>query len=142
VSQAVLIRNGLVTSLQSLLLTNGGLLAQVNPYPTANPEPPCLYVADGEVDYDQTMGRGDDLRRFMLVTLFPLGGPDVSTQTALDAMRDGTGALSVKTLVETDRSLGGVCQALRVTNLSRSQLYETPAQPARIGCEWTVEVYT
>lgn len=139
-SQAETIRNGFVTVLASLSAANGGPLGQLLPYPASNLEPPVLYVEDGEVSYDETMQRGEDLLRFLLVALVPFGGPDVETQQTLDALRDRTGSLSVKTLVEADKTLNGACTSVRVTRMSKSQIYESPGKPARIGCEWTVEV--
>ncbi len=72
---------------------------------------------------DLAMGRGEDKLNFIIVALFPFSGPDVSSQEALDNMRDGSGSLSIKALVEADRTLGGACTSLRVTTLSRPSMY-------------------
>ena len=141
-SQSETIRNGFVTALASLDAANAGpLTGGLSPYPQADSNPPSLYVDGGEVSFDFAMNRGADILNFNLVALVPMAGPDASTQQLLDSLRDRTGSLSIKALVEADKTLGGACKTLRVTRMTRPQVYETPGQPARIGCEWAVEVY-
>ena len=52
-----------------------------------------------------------------------------------------TGATSVKAAVESDRTLGGVVESLRVTQCSGYQTYTLPGDRQVLGAEWTVEIH-
>jgi hypothetical protein len=138
-SQSENIRNGIVTNLQPLL--NAGTVGQILPYAQSNLSPPVIYVTRGETTFDLAMSRGGDLITYLVVALIS-HTQDIEAQELLDQLLDGTGSSSVKTLIESDRTLGGACQASTVDKVSRPQLYETASLPPALGCEWTVEVYT
>lgn len=139
-SKSETIRDGLVAALAPLLSTNSGPLGQILPYPISSLNPPCAWVDGGEVEYDLAMGRGLDKQTFKVTVAYPFNEAE-SGQKQLDNLRDGTGALSVKTLLESDRTLGGAVQATHVTALSAIKLYDRASGPTLIGCEWTVDVY-
>lgn len=133
-SQSAGIRNGLVQNLQPLLVANGGQIGLISPYFLSNPTPPCAYITAGEIDYDLAMGGGEDELVFLIVVLVG-NTTDVGSQQLLDSLRDpDTG---VKHYAETDLTLGGAADTLRVTKASELK------QDAQgfAGCEFTVEVH-
>jgi hypothetical protein len=111
---------------------------QVSPYVLYNPTPPCAYVQDGPVNYDASMGRGHDDWTF---TVFVLVGmvSDIGSQMKLDSLRKSHGDMSVKALIEADRTLGGACIQARVPDVSGSRIYTLEGPPV-LGAEWTVLV--
>lgn len=131
------LRAGLATNLSPL---QGGM--QVSAYVLDNPTPPCVYVANGPVEYDQTMGRGHDDWTFIVYGLVGYVS-DIGAQMKLDEMLAPSGSRSIKALIESDRTLGGVAYSLRVPMVSGSRVYTLagPGQSApAIGAEWTVEI--
>lgn len=139
-SQAESIRNGIVSNLAPLLKSNGGPLGQVSAYMKSNPTAPCAEVGGGPIVYDRAMHRGLDEVAFTVTVLFPFT-QDVSQQKILDQLRDATGATSVKTLIESDRTLGGACQDLHVTQATEPRLYDRQQGGIVLGCEWQIAVY-
>lgn len=125
------IRAGLATSLSSL---NVGT---VYPWLPSNPIPPCAFVTDGPILYDQAMGGGLTRPTFVVVVLVAYT-QDENSQSILDGLRASTGG--VKSLIEADPTLGGVCSSLQVTEVTEPRLYQAQGNPAALGCEWTVEV--
>ena len=133
-----LMRAGLAANLSAL---NG---VQVNAYVLANPTPPCVYVSSGPVEYDETMGRGHDTWTFIVYALVGYVS-DIGAQKRLDEMLASHGAQSVKTLIESDRTLDGAAYTLTVPSVTGVRVYtlETGAGatiPPAIGAEWTVQV--
>jgi hypothetical protein len=140
VSQASSIRDGIVANLQPLLVSNGGVLGQITPYPQSSMSPPCAQVQDGQVVYDRAMRRGLDEQSYMVAVYLPFTS-DTSSQKLMDELRDGKGVLSVKTLVESDRTLGGACQDSHVALLTESRLYDRQQGGVVLGCEWQLAIY-
>lgn len=138
-SQADDIRDGIATNLQALSVANGGKLGQISPYFLSNPTPPCAYVSEGEIDYDLAMGGGEDELTFMVVVLVG-NTSDIGAQQLLGGFRDpNTG---IKHAVESDRTLGGVVDTLRVTKASEPKVYAArDGAQGFVGCEFTVEVH-
>lgn len=139
-SQSGDIRAGIAANLEPLLISNGGPVGQVLPFLPSNPTPPCIYVADDAISYDLANRRGLDQLAFVVVALVSFT-TDQAAQESLDELRDPSGSSSIKTLIESDRTLGGACQDLRVTEASKPQLYVRDSGPASLGAEWTVQVY-
>lgn len=82
-----------------------------------NPTPPMAVVVPQTIDYDLSFGRGHDTYNFDIVVI----GHRMSerqAQSNLDAYCNPTGALSVKTALESDRTLGGAAYSLQVTGMS------------------------
>ena len=143
-SQSETIRNGLVTTLAPLLVANGGPLGQILPYAMSNMTPPCAYITRGATaDYDYAMSGTRDWLIFT-VTVLVAETLDVPAQQLLDQMLDGTGSLSIRTLINAaDRTTLGITNgALGVDAASAPQLYTLTSGPACFGAEWTVSVYT
>lgn len=82
--------------------------------------PPAAVVALPEtIEYDTSFARGADRCTFPVHVLVGKAH-DRSARDALAAYMRGDGASSVKAVLESDVSLGGVAQSLRVTGASVS----------------------
>ncbi|WET79238.1 hypothetical protein P3102_35305 [Amycolatopsis sp. QT-25] len=98
--------------------------------------PPAWFVAEVEVEYDTTFGRGMDTV-YLTCRLLVSHATDRTGQEQLDGYLRGAGPLSVKQALEADPSLGGVCDAVRVQRCSGYGLYEHNATQF-YGAEWRV----
>lgn len=128
------IRAGIAGNLASL---DG---VQVSPYMLSQPVPPVVWVSPSTIQYDMAGSRGGDDVEMRVLALFPTT-VDVESQILLDEMLDPTGARSIKTLVETDATLGGTVDDVHVTEASGYFVYQLTGGPC-VGCEWTVRVIT
>jgi hypothetical protein len=102
------IRTGIATN----LLTITGLRA-ADTVPD-NPQPPVAIVQPNSIEYDRTFRRGLDQYSFT-VTVIVGRASERSAQRLLDVYCSGTGSSSVKTAIESNRTLTGLIQDLRVT---------------------------
>lgn len=85
--------------------------------------PPCFYPLEVEIDYDRAFARGMDeltVRCLLLVSR----GSDRSGQRLLKGYLAGSGPLSLKAALQTDRTLNGACDDLRVRRVAGYRLYE------------------
>ena len=82
-----------------------------------NPTPPIAIVVPDRVTFDTANARGLDTYNFRILVIAQRAS-ERGAQNTLDAFCNPTGPKSVKTAIESDRTLGGVCQNLRVTDLS------------------------
>ena len=126
------IREGLAANLAAL----SGF--QVSAYTLANPTPPTIWVIPGEVLYDKAMHRGLD-EITMLVQAFVASTADIGSQTRLDELLDPTGANSLKTAVESDKTLGGIVGSVQVTDATGYRVAQGANGPILL-CEWSVQV--
>lgn len=104
------IRTGLATNLAKIngLRTSSFVPDQVNP--------PIAVVIPQRITFDAAFKRG--LNTFEFTVMVIVGRADERTaQNLLDGYCNSTGATSIKTAIESDRTLGGVVQDLRVTEL-------------------------
>lgn len=128
------VRVAIAANLSTLLGT------QVSPRMLVKPTPPAAHVFPAETEFDKTMGRGLD---YQVLTVQVLVGT-VSSEAAqdqLDAYLSGSGTQSVKTAVETDKTLAGACSNLRVTGASGYRQITPEGQSPVLVCEWRVEVW-
>lgn len=102
----------------------------------SNPTPSGVYVGDGPITYDLTMGRGLDEFE-MTVTLLVGYGSDLAAQRRLRKLsHPRTG---VKGLIEADKTLGGLVGHARVTKASAPRLYgQSDKKP--LGRDFTVQI--
>lgn len=112
---------------------------QVSAYMLSNPTPPAIEIQPAETVYDETFGRGMDtwtltIRAHVAQTL------DVGAQRRLDRMLAPAGASSVKARAESDRSLGGLVEDLRVTRCAGYRVFVREGGAQTVGSEWTVQV--
>jgi hypothetical protein len=82
-----------------------------------NPSPPIAIVVPERVDYDVSFARGSDT---YALNVLIIGGRinERTAQSSLDAFLDSTGTSSVKTAIESDKTLGGAAHSCRVTDWS------------------------
>ena len=78
--------------------------------------PPISIVNVGNVNYDRTFQRGLDEYNFVVTVIVGRVGAR-SAQRLLDSYISTTGTASVKLAIELDRTLGGKCDTLRVTDM-------------------------
>lgn len=134
-----------LTELREAIASNlGGFKAQgwqVSAYMLANPTPPAIHVMPSEIIYDKASGRGlDDVE--LKVQAFVALSSDKGSQMRLDELIDPTGLGSLKTQVESDRSLGGLVgtHATHVTDCSGYQVVPIEGRGPVLMVEWTVAV--
>ncbi|MFM9796523.1 hypothetical protein [Streptomyces turgidiscabies] len=105
---------------------------------------PCFFVAEVEVTFDKTHGRGTDELMF---TCRVLAGraDDRSTQRILDAMLSGAGPASLKAAIEAARgapgelALGGAADDLHIERVQGYRWYEH-AGSTYLGAELAIKV--
>lgn len=110
-------------------------------YRLSNATPPCGFVWIGPISYDTVMQRGGD-ELTMMVTVYVALVSDIGAAKKFGTLIETTGTNSVKTAVESDRSLGGLCDDLRVTEFSGEQVYGLEGKGAVLGGDFTVQVFT
>ena len=126
------IRAGLVTRLSSLGIQSTGYLV-------SSPTPPTIEVFPGITTYDSTFQRGMDEAIFQ-VRITVAVSLEEAAQRKLDEYLDRSGSNSVKTLIESDRTLGGVVKDLRVEEVTGHQVAIVDARQV-LSATWTVRVY-
>jgi hypothetical protein len=81
-----------------------------------DPKPPVAVVVPNGISFDTAMWRGLDTYTFTVLVI--VGRVDErSAQNNLDAYCAPTGATSIKTAIERDKTLAGAAQTLRVTEM-------------------------
>jgi hypothetical protein len=104
------LRAGLATRLATI----SGLRTTTEQPDTINP--PIAIVNVANVNYDRTFQRGLDEYNFVITVIVARVG-ERSAQKLLDSYISTTGTASVKLAIELDRTLGGKCDSLRVTDM-------------------------
>jgi hypothetical protein len=128
------IRSGIATNLATISgLRTGATLPET-------PNPPIAVVEPVSINFDTTMGRGLDELSFK-VTLIVGRADGRSAQNSLDAYCSSSGSTSVKSAIESDRTLGGKANDLRVTALSTYGSV-TIADTTYLAAEFAVTVYS
>jgi hypothetical protein len=111
------VRDGLKTRLQTI---TGLRVYDLIPEPVT---PPCAVVGQLDLTFDIDNARGLDQANvdiYVIVQRFS----ERAGQDKLDAYLAGSGASSIKTAIEGDRTLGGTVSTLRVTSAESGQ-YES-----------------
>lgn len=112
---------------------------QTTAYWLANPSPPSIDIMPAGITYDLAMRRGMDDLEYIVRAVVPLT-LDLGAQTKLDTLLDATGATSMKTTLEADRTLGGVVSDVHVIAASEYKVYAVVAGSDALGVEFTVQV--
>lgn len=104
-----------------------------------DPMPPVAVVIPSRVSWDTAMGRGLDTYEFTVLVI--VGRVNERTaQNKLDGYCQASGALSVKTAIERDKTLGGAAQSLRVTEMRNYNAIQI-AENTYLSAEFAVTVY-
>ena len=105
------LRAGLATNLATI---TGLRASAIQP---DNPTPPQAIIFPTSITFDRTFRRGLDEYAFTITLI--AGRQDARNgQAIMDGYCAPTGTGSIKTAIESDKTLGGACQTLRVTELS------------------------
>lgn len=103
------------------------------------PTPPQAVVIPSIIQYDRAFHRGLDQYQFIITVLVGRAS-DRNAQSTLDAYCNPTGALSIKTAVESDRTLGGIAQTLHVTEMT-SYASTSIGDTIYLSADFSVTVY-
>ena len=79
--------------------------------------PPMAVIQPQQIEYDLNAQRGINRYTFT-VTVFVVKADDRAAQLRVDPFVNPRGDYSVKAALEADRTLGGIVDTLRVTNVS------------------------
>lgn len=127
------IRSGLGANLASV----SGL--RVSTYIPDDISPPVAVISAPSITYDTAFR--DGLHTFDFnVTVIVGRTSERNAQGRLDDYADPTGANSVKTALESDPTLGGAAQTLRVTRTNGNQVVQV-GETIYAAVEFTVVVY-
>jgi hypothetical protein len=127
------IRQGLATNLATIsgLRTSAELID--------NPSPPVALVSLESIEYDQAYQSGLTLYTFQ-ITVIVGRAAERTMQRKLDLYMFPSGEQSVKVAVESDRTLSGACQDLRVVSSGSVGSIQINDQ-TYLAAEFTVTVY-
>ena len=127
------IRQGIGTALESITSLT------VKDYVPDSIEPPTAVVGVVEnIVYDSTMARGSDTYTIPIF-LYVSRVDAQDSQETLDAYLAPTGSSSIKQAVESDTSLGGACDSVRVVEADNYGVYNIN-NINYIGVEFEVEI--
>lgn len=122
------------TALAAALATVSGLRSSATV--PDNPRPPIAVVIPERIEYDVNARRGAD-RYFFTITVLVGRADDRTAQNRLDGFI--VGAQSIKTAVESDRTLGGKADTCRVTAMGNYASI-TVGDVLYLAASFTVEV--
>lgn len=98
----------------------------------------AFQVAEIDINFDQTFGRGSD-EAYITCRVFTSRADDKGGQLKLREFMAGGGVTSVKKALESDRQLGGACDDLRVVSAKGNRLFIV-GEARYYGVEFTVYV--
>lgn len=130
-----------LSGMRSGIATNLGSITGLRTAATMpdQPNPPIAIVMPQSVSYDTAFGRGLDTYEFVVLVI--VGRVDERTaQNLLDGYCNPTGATSIKTAIESDRTLGGEVNDLRVTDM-RNYSSIPVGEVTYLAAEFVVSVY-
>jgi hypothetical protein len=128
------IRDGIATNLTTI---TGLRTTETVP---DNPQPPVAIIQPNAIEYDRAFQRGLDQYNFT-VTVIVGRASERQAQRLLDLYCAGTGSSSVKTAIESNRTLSGVIQDLRVTAMRNYGTISLGDQ-TYLAAEFDLIVYT
>ena len=105
-----------------------------------NPQPPVAVIMPSSIQYDLSFQRGLDLHNFVVMIVVGRASERQAQQT-LDLFCAGTGASSVKAAIESNRTLTGLVQDLRVTSM-RNYGSTVIGETTYLAVEFDLVVYT
>src|SRR4029077_10195860 len=126
-------RQGLAANLSTLQ----GI--QVSPYMLANATPPTVHLypggAAGDITYDLAFQRGLDNWPFTVQAFVGLTS-DIGAQALLDTFIAPSGSQSIKTVLESDSTLGGLVNDVTVVSCTGYRIYRRDGAAPVLGAEW------
>jgi hypothetical protein len=125
------------TGLATRLATISGLRTTTETPDTITP--PIAIINVSNVMFDKTFARGLDEYNFLITVIVGRVG-ERSAQRLLDGYVSSTGLSSVKLAIELDKTLGGKCDSLRVTDM-RNYGSIVVGEITYLAAEFNVVVY-
>ncbi len=127
-----------VSALRNALASSMGSITGLRTSATVpdNPRPPIAVVMPERIAYDLNARRGADTFFFTII-LIVSRADDRAAQNNLDAFL--TGESSIKAAVEADRTLGGVANTCRVTEMTNYASLPV-GEVLYLSAQFTVEV--
>lgn len=142
--QISLIRNAIATAARAVTLPAGTAKLTSTGYVPDAITAPCFFVAEVEITFDKTFGRGTDELEFTCRVLVGRAD-DRAAQRILDAMLSGSGPASLKVAIEAARgapgelALGGLADDLHVMRVQAYRWY-THQDNTYLGAELALKV--
>ena len=130
-----------LSSIRSRIATNLGNISSLTVFgfvPDSIEPPTAVVGVVDNIEYDTSMSRGADTYTIP-VFLYVSRVDAQDAQDTLDAFLASTGSSSVKAQVESDITLGGEAQSVRVVEADNYGVY-TINNIDYLGCEFTIEV--
>ncbi len=127
------------TALQAAIVAGAGGGWQVSGYMLALPTPPSIDIRPAGIQFDTAMNRGNDDFTYTIRAMVAFNN-DQGAQLKLDTLLDATASTGMKTIVETDCTLGGVVSDLRVMSVSDYKALIVEGQPPLLAVEFIVEI--
>lgn len=130
-----------ITTMRERIAVNLGTVPGLRTAPEVpdNPSPPIGVVSLDTVDYDNAFNNGLTIYNFV-VTVVVGRAAEREMQRKLDAYCDTTGAQSVKSAIESDKTLSGEVYDLRVERSNSIGSIQINDQ-TYLAAEFTVTVY-
>lgn len=128
------IRSALATNLQTITGMRAGAVIPdlVNP--------PFTVIQPGSITYNRALSNGLTEYNFTLTVIVGQASSRTA-QNSLDAYCQPTGATSIKSAIESDKTLGGNAYDLRVTNM-RNYGSTTIGETTYLAAEFDLVVYS
>ena len=128
------LRSGIATNLATIsgLRTSATVPDDVNP--------PIAVVAPQGITFDTSFGRGLDTYEFQVLVIVGRVDELPAPKTKLDAFCNPTGSQSIKTAIESDSTLSGESNDLRVTEM-RNYSSLPVGELTYLAAEFAVTVY-
>ena len=130
-----------LSSIRSGIATNLGNISSLTVFgfvPDSIEPPTAVVGVVDNIEYDTSMSRGADTYTIP-VFLYVSRVDAQDAQDTLDAFLASSGSSSVKTQIESDSTLGGVANSVRVVEADNYGVYSIN-NIDYLGCEFTVEV--
>lgn len=136
------IRTALATAAATVTLPGtGGQLRSSRTPVRKGTSVPVLSVQDSQGEFDGAMGRGVDQGFRYRVRLFASTADNMETGSDIcDQLFKPDGPTSLRAAISADRTLGGACQNLRVTDYQSHVIYDLAGQ-LYLGGELVVVIY-
>jgi hypothetical protein len=131
-----------VSDLRTGIANNLATISGLRTTPTVPDQinPPIAVVIPSTITYDTSFARSGGDEYEFIVTVIVGRVEERTAQNRLDAYASGSGASSIKTAIESDKTLGGKAFSLRVTSL-RNYQQVTVGDVIYLAADFTVQVY-
>lgn len=111
---------GVISDIREQLAVNAATITGLRVHQTIPEQvapPSFIVLGPNEIDFDKTMSRGTD--RLVFDCLLIASRADArQAQRVLDAFLNTKGTGSIKVALESDKTLNGACEDLRVTRIN------------------------